>query len=82
MATSDNVVRAGLTPKWRDNETLTAMLTYKDEPPCFITPTQPEGEVRTCAHAHVHVHMGEVHVWLHSPRTHIGELVDDSRMAS
>jgi mannose-6-phosphate isomerase len=29
MATSDNVVRAGLTPKYRDVETLGDMLTYK-----------------------------------------------------
>lgn len=29
MATSDNVVRAGLTPKERDVETLCSMLTYK-----------------------------------------------------
>ena len=29
MATSDNVVRAGLTPKFRDVHTLCAMFTYK-----------------------------------------------------
>lgn len=29
MATSDNVVRAGLTPKLRDVQTLCSMLTYK-----------------------------------------------------
>lgn len=29
MATSDNVVRAGLTPKNRDVQTLCSMLTYK-----------------------------------------------------
>ena len=29
MATSDNVVRAGLTPKLRDTQTLCSMLTYK-----------------------------------------------------
>lgn len=29
MATSDNVVRAGLTPKERDVQTLCSMLTYK-----------------------------------------------------
>lgn len=29
MATSDNVVRAGLTPKHRDIQTLCSMLTYK-----------------------------------------------------
>ena len=29
MAASDNVVRAGFTPKYRDTETLCSMLTYK-----------------------------------------------------
>lgn len=29
MACSDNVVRAGLTPKFKDVETLCSMLTYK-----------------------------------------------------
>lgn len=33
MATSDNVVRAGLTPKLRDVPTLTTMLTYTASPP-------------------------------------------------
>ena len=33
MATSDNVVRAGLTPKLRDVPTLTSMLTYSQAPP-------------------------------------------------
>ncbi|XP_061348505.1 mannose-6-phosphate isomerase 1-like isoform X2 [Gastrolobium bilobum] len=33
MATSDNVVRAGLTPKHRDVETLCSMLTYKQGSP-------------------------------------------------
>ena len=32
MACSDNVVRAGLTPKHRDVETLCSMLTYSCEP--------------------------------------------------
>ncbi|KAL0450012.1 UNVERIFIED_CONTAM: Mannose-6-phosphate isomerase 2 [Sesamum latifolium] len=32
MATSDNVVRAGLTPKNRDVQTLCSMLTYKQHP--------------------------------------------------
>lgn len=32
MACSDNVVRAGLTPKFVDVETLCAMLNYKGEP--------------------------------------------------
>jgi mannose-6-phosphate isomerase len=29
MATSDNVIRAGLTPKYKDVQTLCSMLTYK-----------------------------------------------------
>jgi len=32
MATSDNVVRAGLTPKYKDVETLLDMLTYRQRP--------------------------------------------------
>ena len=34
MATSDNVVRAGLTPKYRDVQTLCSMLTY-NQVSCF-----------------------------------------------
>ena len=37
MAASDNVVRAGLTPKFKDVETLTSMLTYVDGPPHIVT---------------------------------------------
>lgn len=33
MACSDNVVRAGLTPKYKDVETLCEMMNYKGEPP-------------------------------------------------
>ncbi len=33
MATSDNVVRAGLTPKLRDCKTLIEMLTYQERQP-------------------------------------------------
>ena len=33
MASSDNVVRAGFTPKFQDNPTLTTMLTYSYAPP-------------------------------------------------
>mmetsp|Transcript_6519 Transcript_6519/g.17451 ORF Transcript_6519/g.17451 Transcript_6519/m.17451 type:complete len:424 (+) Transcript_6519:41-1312(+) len=36
MARSDNVVRAGLTPKFKDVETLLNMLTYESGPPAFI----------------------------------------------
>lgn len=52
MATSDNVVRAGLTPKWKDVNTLIEMLTYTDGAPHIVVPTQPEGET---------------HVWRYSP---------------
>lgn len=38
MATSDNVVRAGLTPKFKDVDTLVDMLTYKFGLPSFVTP--------------------------------------------
>ena len=37
MACSDNVVRAGLTPKFRDAETLKALLRY-DAPPARVQP--------------------------------------------
>ncbi|BBN02513.1 mannose-6-phosphate isomerase [Marchantia polymorpha subsp. ruderalis] len=36
MATSDNVVRAGLTPKFRDTETLCSMLTYEQGLPDIL----------------------------------------------
>lgn len=32
MACSDNVIRAGLTPKYKDVETLCSMLNYRGEP--------------------------------------------------
>ena len=38
MATSDNVVRAGCTPKWKDVETLVSCLTYQDGAPQYVTP--------------------------------------------
>lgn len=37
MATSDNVVRAGLTGKFKDVPTLIEMLTYQDGPPTIMT---------------------------------------------
>lgn len=37
MACSDNVVRAGLTPKFKDVSTLVEMLTYKDDPPKIMS---------------------------------------------
>jgi mannose-6-phosphate isomerase len=43
MATSDNVVRAGLTPKLRDTEILCDMLTYKTGASVVL-----DGEVVTC----------------------------------
>lgn len=36
MATSDNVVRAGLTPKYRDTQTLCAMLSYNQGAPKIL----------------------------------------------
>jgi len=42
MATSDNVVRAGLTPKLRDVPTLVSMLTYETAPAAEqLLPPQP-----------------------------------------
>ena len=38
MALSDNVVRAGLTPKFRDVETLCRMLHYKNGTPSILSP--------------------------------------------
>jgi len=35
MSASDNVIRAGLTPKFKDIPTLTSMLTYNSSPPSF-----------------------------------------------
>lgn len=45
MATSDNVVRAGLTPKLRDVDTLIEMLTYEAGPASqqLLRPTSWEG---------------------------------------
>ena len=40
MATSDNVVRAGLTPKLRDTEVLCEMLTYAQGPPAVMAGTR------------------------------------------
>ena len=42
MSSSDNVVRAGLTQKFRDVETLLTMLHYGTEPPKILAP-QPSG---------------------------------------
>lgn len=39
MAASDNVVRAGFTPKYRDTQTLCSMLTYKQGRPQVLTGT-------------------------------------------
>ena len=43
MATSDNVVRAGLTPKLKDAETLAEMLTYRLAPADVLTGEQKSG---------------------------------------
>lgn len=45
MACSDNVVRAGLTPKYRDKDTLCQMLTYNSKPPAenkFVPKAHPD----------------------------------------
>jgi len=39
MASSDNTVRAGLTPKFKDVDTLVEMLTYKCSEPDWVHPT-------------------------------------------
>lgn len=39
MATSDNVVRVGLTPKLKDVDTLVSMLTYAHGPAKYLEPT-------------------------------------------
>ena len=49
MATSDNVIRAGLTPKWKDVDTLCDSLTYTDGNPHWVEPTQTANE------PHVHI---------------------------
>uniref|UniRef100_J3KW17 mannose-6-phosphate isomerase n=2 Tax=Oryza brachyantha TaxID=4533 RepID=J3KW17_ORYBR len=46
MATSDNVVRAGLTPKYRDVQTLCSMLTYKQVFPEILRGVPVEPHVR------------------------------------
>lgn len=54
MACSDNVVRAGLTPKFRDVDALCEMLTYRDD------------SLETTMHLHRGVQMGE-HLALYQP---------------
>eukprot|EP01116_Phalansterium_solitarium_P009059 TRINITY_DN2306_c0_g1_i1.p1 TRINITY_DN2306_c0_g1~~TRINITY_DN2306_c0_g1_i1.p1 ORF type:complete len:421 (+),score=169.19 TRINITY_DN2306_c0_g1_i1:248-1510(+) len=43
MAASDNVVRAGLTPKYKDVETLTSMLTYRTGAPTVLRGDSSDG---------------------------------------
>jgi len=80
MACSDNVVRAGLTPKHRDVETLCSMLTYSCEPAsakCFqgiqedeytlrFSPPIPDFSV-----AKIYVSMKRVHYQCLMPIYHI-----------
>jgi len=47
MANSDNVVRAGLTPKPKDVETLLEMLSYEALPPLVLSPQVEEHQVKT-----------------------------------
>ena len=60
MATSDNVVRAGCTSKWKDVDTLCDMLTYSDGPPCFVEPVRQPSEP---------------HVWRYSPPAEVDEFL-------
>eukprot|EP00190_Bangiopsis_sp_CCMP1999_P004148 CAMPEP_0198733096 /NCGR_PEP_ID=MMETSP1475-20131203/42678_1 /TAXON_ID= ORGANISM="Unidentified sp., Strain CCMP1999" /NCGR_SAMPLE_ID=MMETSP1475 /ASSEMBLY_ACC=CAM_ASM_001111 /LENGTH=433 /DNA_ID=CAMNT_0044496339 /DNA_START=16 /DNA_END=1314 /DNA_ORIENTATION=- len=46
MANSDNVVRAGLTPKYKDVDVLVEMLTYADKPPEIMEGRQVEDFMR------------------------------------
>jgi mannose-6-phosphate isomerase len=46
MAASDNVVRAGLTPKFKDVDTLLDMLTYRCGPPAVLAPGRCSPGVR------------------------------------
>ena len=62
MATSDNVVRAGCTKKWKDVDTLCDMLTYSDGTPHFV---QPERQP------------GEPHVWRYAPPDVVDEFILD-----
>jgi mannose-6-phosphate isomerase len=45
MAQSDNVVRAGLTPKYQDVETLVAILAYDSAPPYVLAPDPVQAHV-------------------------------------
>ncbi len=45
MANSDNVVRVGLTPKFKDGRTLVEILTYSTGPPALIAPGQDAAHV-------------------------------------
>lgn len=47
MATSDNVIRAGLTPKMRDTEVLCSSLTYEQGPPKVLEGEQADKHSRT-----------------------------------
>lgn len=44
MVTFWQVVRAGLTPKWKDVDTLCEMLTYSDGAPHYVVPTPVANE--------------------------------------
>ena len=48
MATSDNVVRAGLTPKFKDVDVLCNMLTYNDGSPHYVEPAELTAGVERC----------------------------------
>mmetsp|Transcript_30841 Transcript_30841/g.71231 ORF Transcript_30841/g.71231 Transcript_30841/m.71231 type:complete len:571 (-) Transcript_30841:118-1830(-) len=49
MACSDNVVRGGLTPKFKDIDVLCNMLRYEGGPPATVTPTELEKGIKLYA---------------------------------
>merc|ERR1711972_1108779 len=67
MACSDNVVRGGLTPKFKDVEVLCEMLVYRGAPPPMIIPEVVEEGLKLYSHpeldefqvSHVRLPMGK-----------------------
>mmetsp|Transcript_74224 Transcript_74224/g.131244 ORF Transcript_74224/g.131244 Transcript_74224/m.131244 type:complete len:434 (-) Transcript_74224:81-1382(-) len=65
MACSDNVVRGGLTPKFKDVEVLCEMLDYRGGPPAVVKPVQLDDGVRLYADPDIeefqvtHLHMAK-----------------------
>ena len=59
MATSDNTVRAGLTPKYKDVQTLVAMLTYEQRK---VAPLLPTTAASPCPHRYYQTAAAEFEV--------------------